>query len=245
MIFIAMAGGPGGGGFGGGGHRVSKPFGKSMERIDPFTLLSGAQQEMLKAKQGLINDAIGLKIFESAPNLNQLVNHIDVLVKQLFPNAGSLLLARKNGDYVVVSRQDVGFDPGKLNLSAANSVVRAAGEVAAIDRRTIYLPDLDQPDIFLASEFDTIAGKDDSAYNKHRVEIGTIDESGLVMDLISLKRNGVKSLAVAPILEYKQEDPVGAIILIGEPSFLDPFVDLIALRLVADQVARPLKRKIA
>src|SRR3989338_3169501 len=242
MIFLGMVGGFGGAPKWRGAIDLLKPGGGSMTAFDPLKNITPGQLQLLRAKIGLINGARSPKLFESSANLKQLAYHILALQQQLFPGIGALIVARRNDDYATIAQTALPFQPAELQLSAPNSIVRAAGETnPSLYRRTIYIPDLGSDVIFTASEFDTVGGGNALLPDHHELEEGMISASGLHFETFSLKRQSIASLAVAPMLEFKREDPSGAILLFGGKDFLDPLVDLIVLRLLADYAARPLK----
>lgn len=241
MVFLGVIGSGMGGG---GGNRIGKPRGKTMRQVNPLTVLGADERETLAAKQGILREITSLGAFEHAKNLEQLTAEVKDYAGRLFPRMGLLLLAKRPSDYAVIAQERIDFKPEDLKLSVGNSIVRVAGESVPSERRTIYLPDLNQQTIYLGSKFDRAFGSE-LAVDQHMIEEGTIEESGLAFDLFSLKRAGVAALAVAPILEYKAEPPVGAVMLFGERAFLNPMVDLLVLRDFADLIARPLKIKLA
>jgi len=246
MIFVGMVTGGGGSRLGRGGE-IAKPHGRTMRLIENITgRLGDGEMKMLEAKQTILRVASRTKALESASTLQELCLNVDNLILQIFPQASSIILVKRSNNYEPLSLQKIDFDETLLNFSANNSVVRVAGEAEPIERRTIYLPDvpnLERGEIVLGAKFERVDGANLTP-RSHHLEIGTLKESGLNFDMISLlkKEVALKSLAVAPILDFYQEPPFGAIVLVGKTGFLNPYVDLVPLRDLADMVGRPLKR---
>jgi hypothetical protein len=208
--------------------------------IDPIATMSDyekqilfAQRKLLKMEEPRFVDAAKQK------NLQELANVFAETVRELFPKAeGIIFLSKKEKDYEVVYSEG-NIDPRKLNLSSSNSIVRTAGDVPESFRRTIYIPSLDKSMVYLASKFDTVTERGFEP-NHHEIEEGTQEELKNT-DLVSLKKAGLKAIAAAPVMDFTNVDPVGAIVLTGKPNFLNPMVDLIVLRELGDKIAEPLR----
>ena len=218
---------------------LAKPNNGHMRLINPLAVIGQEERKLLDAKREIIKSNSAIFDSENITNLKQLLNQIDIAIGEAFPNAGYVLLARQAGNYTAISQRGIEFDPKELNLSTANSIVKTAGEIEPGERRTVYIPDLSQNGLYLASKFDEGFARD-----HHDIEEGTIEGSGLTIDLFSLARAKIPAVAVAPSMERTYTDPVAAIMLVGSPSFLNPFVDLVPLRELADSIARPLKAKL-
>lgn len=221
-------------------ERKAKPGGTSMAVVFPAQIMSRADHELLKGKLDAIRQACAT--FATASNLQALGSLAASTLAQLFPGYGSILLARVSGNYSTVASAGIDLDPGILNASAFNSIVRVAGESEPISRRAIYIPEIGKQDIWLASKFDRVGAHGEFDEGAHEFELGTIIESGLKFDQISLANTGTTSVAVCPVMRYKHTDPVGSVVLIGE-GFSNPPVDLIALIEFADALAVPLESK--
>ncbi len=114
---------------GSGNHRafrfeeVAKPNQGHMRLVNPLSVIGQEERQLLDAKREIVRNAS--EVFKS-PNLTtlqQLLSQIDITIGQLFPNAGYILLARKNGEYRPIAQRGINFDPAELNLSGNNSIV--------------------------------------------------------------------------------------------------------------------------
>ena len=179
--------------------------------------------------------------FRGVRNEADLAALFTAALVQIFPGSESLLLTKKSNAYQVIAAVGEQLESEKLDLSAPSSIVRRAGEAQVIQRRVIYFPDLATDKIFLASKFDQVQG-DGLEENKHELEEGTLKGSALKIDLTAVRRAKLPAVAVAPLLEYPQFDPVGAIFMAGDKEFLNPFTDLIILREFADAIAKKMAR---
>jgi len=213
--------------------QVGKPNQDKKRLFDPFKLYGWSRKEQLEAARGIIADSADIFKSDSIVNLTTLLHQIDVAISMIFPEAGSLLLVKRNGEYFPVSARGIEFNPEDLHPEAENSLVKVAVGEKMDERRTIYLPDLNHDDLWISYEF----GKND-----YPLDESSLKESGLNIDLFSLERCKIVAVAASPIIDHNQ-DPVGVLMLFGKKPFLDVYVDLIVLRELADSIASPLKQK--
>jgi len=218
---------------------VAKPGNGLMRVCCPVELLGPSERAMLNAKLGLLEEAKKLHILSPDVKPKDLGKPLEEFVKALFPGAGHMYLLRNSGMYQIVSSANLAFNPQHLDISSADSLVSMACESNYMLRRTVYLINTQVPHVFLENKaLIYIYNAREYAPSLHHLEEGPIDQCGFKIDLKKLAKIGIRSIAVAPIMRSgNDEDVQGALILVGPKGFLNPFIDLIVLRELADYLA--------
>lgn len=207
----------------------------------PLLLLNPPQICLLQEKMRILESA--LADLEKVRTYNDITEVFIRIIKELFPGSASALLLRDmTATYTEITSLNLALPPHLIGYFAGNdSLVKAAGESEPKNRRTVYLPDLHDDVVIMGSRFNRVVGGD-VLPNVDQIEQGTIDNCGLKLKVDELARSGWQACAAAPILEYPQYDPEGAVVLAGKADFLHPIMDVIMLRSLADALAQPMAR---
>lgn len=188
-----------------------------------------------------------LNYLAASPNLETLAQRVMEEMKLLFDPKGEigvslvLLLNQQNG-YQPLIQNGPSLDLVKLNPSGQRSIVRSAGEAEPINRGILYIPDTTQVDYYLATK-QKMYNREAQAYEarQHQLYMGELPK-GIRKEIDRASLLAAQALAVCPIFEISYKKPIGALILAGPKGFIDAEVDLIPLRILADQIATPLKK---
>ena len=176
-----------------GSDMIGKPHGGTMRLVDPLLVLGDNESKLLSMKLSAVKSAANLKLLDPSE-----ATKIRSFMKTVFPDHGFILLSRQAGNYSVMVTGDIDIDPALLDLSGPQSIIRAACEaLPPMERRTIYVPDTSKNLLFLESK-SNFADREANEFTlgKHLIEEGTINDSGLKIDLASFKLKGIRAVAV-------------------------------------------------
>lgn len=218
-------------------NMLAKPGNGLMRVYSLNEFVNPRTYHLLNAKLVLLEEAQDLNMLSPDVKTKDLAKPVEELVGSLFPRAGYMYLLKEKDNYNIVSSANLDFNPKSLDINSPESLVRYACDSDRLFRRTIFLMNTENPYVFLGSKMNRIVNNEYSPGN-HQLEEGPIDQCGFKIDNKKLAKIGIRSIAVAPVmwLDWKDE-PLGALILACRKGILDPFMDLLVLRELADYLA--------